>query len=312
MQDGLAEYEACVKRVAEGAQAAARCDALTTEIRAETARLEELKRGVEQSEHRVVDLDGRSLAHVLAALRRRADQELDAAQAEVRAAQLELATRQRALKQLTAERDTAQARASALDNDRRALRQAREQREAAITQSGGEHAEQLRALQQHRSQLIQLVNECHELEATANQAERALGDCLQKLNSAGNWATYDTFFHGGILAASMEHQRVDEATLMISASQAALQRLGAEIQALHEPAALLPEVSPGLKTANIWFDNIFSDWMVRSRINASQDAIETTRGKVTHLVMELRDRQARLTGELNQSDAEYTRLLSSD
>src|SRR5579871_474044 len=100
MQDGLAEYHACEQRVSAGERASARCDALTAQIDAEEARLEELKREVSESEHRVAGLEGHSLTHLAAALRRHADTELDTAQSAVRASQLELATRQHALQQL--------------------------------------------------------------------------------------------------------------------------------------------------------------------------------------------------------------------
>ena len=311
MEDGLTEYRACAARVAEGERASARCDALTNQIDAEAGKLAELGRQVDRSEHRVAGLEGHSLAHVVAALRRRSDQELGDAQAEVRATQMEIATRQNALRQLRAERDRVQTRAASLEADRRALDQARQLREEWITQSGGEHAERLQALTARHNQLAHTLSECEEVTATAHQAQTALDDCLQQLSSAGSWATYDTFFNGGILAASMEHRRVDEAAQTISAAQAVLQKLGAEIQALQDPHALLPEISPGLKVANIWFDNIFSDWMVRSRINASQDAIRATSEKVGQLIEALGKRHAAMTAELQRSDDEYATLLGS-
>jgi hypothetical protein len=310
MTDGSAEFEAAIARVREGDRAAARCGALAQQIGQETAALDDLKAAIEKSEHRVADLEGHSLAHVVAALRRREGEELDAAQARVRAAQLELATRQRALDKLTAEHSAAQARGAELDDDRRVLAAAQGRREAAISQAGGPQAETLRALSARSSQLTHSLNECDELIGAAQVAEQVLSDCLEKLHSAGGWATYDTFFHGGIIAASMEHQRVDEAARTIGDAQVALQRLAADIHALHDPSALLPEISPSLKAANIWFDNLFSDWMVRSRISASEQSVETTYGNVRKLVLELSRRRAAIAAELQQTGADRNDLLS--
>jgi len=74
----------------------------------------------------------------------------------------------------------------------------------------------------------------------------------------------------------------------------------------------LPDISPGPKTANIWFDNMVSDWMVRSRINASLESVQSTESAMQQLIADLIGRRAAIATELQRVNAEHDSVLVAE
>jgi len=312
MDEGLAELEAASARVHEGERAAARRNALERQIEEAEAELDRLHAEIAASEHRVEDLQGLSLTHVIAALRRSRGEAIDAASAEVRAAQLEVATRSNALEQVRADYSATLAREHELPADRRALEAARAHREAAIASVGGAAADRLRSLSERRSALTAEAKANRDALAAANDAVSALRACGDSFSSAGNWSTYDTFFGGGMVADHMQNKRLDDAAQAAADAEAALQRLAADMHGLQSPATLeLPEISDRLKTFDMWFGGFFTDMKIHNKIRASEESVGSTEGQVFGLATDLRSRGTAIDAELGKVNADYEALLTA-
>ena len=285
-------------------------------LRQEEAALREGAVGARESHEKeardVERLEGPGLASLVASLRGSRAEDLHRERAE------ESTARDRARTAL-ARLQTVEARAEAVDRRLAVLGDTGAAREQAVAA----HADTVRASGSPVAPELDAV--CAELETTRGQVadiERAraagvraaasLEIAARRLSSAGSWSTYDTFAGGGMLASSVKHHHAEEASRSIAAAQHDLVEFAS---ALRDPGALTglrADLGVGGLTRglDIWFDNLVTDWSVRSRIKdaagrvdaalaAVREALGTTSQRLVGLherVEELRARRDELVG----------------
>jgi hypothetical protein len=115
----------------------------------------------------------------------------------------------------------------------------------------------------------------------------ALTDALVKLDSAGGWSTYDTFFGGGFVADMIKHSNISEATDAFTEVNRTLERLSTELADLGASTIDNVEISDTLAVFDVLFDNFLSDWMVMDRISEARASAEKLDGRLTQLAEQL-------------------------
>ena len=256
----------------------------------------------------VAALEGMSMTRILAGLRGTRDSDLDREQAEALAAAYTAAQAPARLKEAT--RETASLRSSihALgDLDRRwesalALRES----EKAAGTGDADLARVLPELSAARAQLAE-VNEA--LDA-AEHAIEALDAARAKISSAGSWATYDTFFDGGLLTDMVKYNRLDEASALIRRADEALRHLSVELADVGVGGVGEVTISGLDQALDVWFDNIFSDWSVKNRISEAGARIDRVGAAVTRIGGELGGRRSALVVRIDELATERERLGS--
>lgn len=119
-----------------------------------------------------------------------------------------------------------------------------------------------------RKELVEAVNAVEHVMTLAKKAEESFG-------KARGWSTYDTFFGGGLLTDVMKYSRIDEANEIVSAISASQSLMMKELQDVDMALGQKLEVISGTeKFFDIAFDNIFSDWSIRGKIDANLDRID--------------------------------------
>lgn len=121
-----------------------------------------------------------------------------------------------------------------------------------------------------------------------------LGRAIDKLDSAGGWSTWD-LLGGGLVSDMMKYSRLDEAQEQIEALRGDLRRYQAELADVERIEHF--DVRPGgmTQTVDIFFDNIFTDWMVRDQIQRSQNEMYDLRSRIQGI-------QNRLTQEMTETN----------
>src|SRR5262249_41950619 len=153
---------------------------------------------------------------------------------------------------------------AALDAKERYLRQSADPR-------GGD----LLRLAQERGRLAGELRETTEALQAAQAALDALAQVTDRLGSAENWSTYDTWFGGGAIASSVKHSRLDEAANAAAAADRRLAVLRTELAVVGDPGLTAPQlaIGGGTRFADVWFDNIFTDLAVGERIRQAQQNV---------------------------------------
>lgn len=128
--------------------------------------------------------------------------------------------------------------------------------------------------------------------AAVEAAATALHDARGRLDSAGGWSTYDTFFGGGFVADLVKHGHLDEATAAFGRVNRALERVRIELSDIGAAPPVGVVVSESLAVFDVLFDNIVSDWMVRDRIAAAREEVVVLQVRLSELLRALAERDA--------------------
>ena len=111
-----------------------------------------------------------------------------------------------------------------------------------------------------RKELLEAKRAVENVLTLSNSAKRSF-------ESARGWSTYDTFFRGGLIADIAKYSKIDEANDAVSRISSSSNIMNKELRdvdlAFHEN---MDTIGQGERIFDIAFDNIFSDWNVRSKI----------------------------------------------
>lgn len=254
-----------------------------------------------------------SMTRILAGLRGRRDAELDRERAEAAAAEYAVAEAEARLAAEEREVASLEARVAEhgdLDARRTALLDQREQ-EVRADPAATDASERLTALVDRVGELTARTNQLAEADAAGRAAHQALEEAARHLGSAGSWATYDTFFGGGLLADMAKHDRLDRAGALLQRADGALRSLATELADVGIGPVEGVGITELTRALDVWFDNIFSDWAVRDRIAQASDRVQQLLAQVAAIGQELARRQQDTAEQLASCEAERERLLTS-
>jgi hypothetical protein len=295
------ELEAALEAVAEAARVRARLDrARSAEQGAQAAAVRARQElAVETAD--VARLESFSPTRIRAALQGSRDADLDRERAEQQAAEYAVARAEAWL--LTAHQEVLRAEAELTALGDVAVRRDRAlaAKEAWLRSAPGGPGEELAGIADDLARTRTALKEVREAVVAGEHAAVRLDAAGRTLGSAGGWATYDTFFGGGMLTDMMKYDRMDEAQRLLHAADQALRHLSSELADVGMTAVVRGLAVDGLtQTFDVWFDNIFTDWSVKARI--SQAAERTA--SAARLVHEVRTRLAAQERDLTAREAE--------
>ena len=289
------ELEAALAAVAEQERVRSRLDrARAAEESARQAAVEARRRLADETAD-VRALESLSPTRIWATLKGSRDTDLDREEAERQAAEYAAARADAWLVSTHDEVRRAEAELAALGDVHARRQQALAAKEQWLLGAGGAAAAELTRIADEIAAARAQAYEVREAVAAGEQAAGALERAQRVLGSAGDWATYDTFFGGGMFSDMMKYDRMDEAQQLLHHADLALRRLSAELADVGMTGVVHGLAVDGLtRTFDVWFDNIFTDWSVRSRITeAARRSADAAR-----VVHEVRLRLARQQQEL--------------
>jgi hypothetical protein len=166
-------------------------------------------------------------------------------------------------------------------------------------------------LAEERGQLNSGLREVSEARQAGRTAWQALSRLKDKLGSASSWSTYDTFLGGGVIASAMKHSRLDEAARAAAHADQCIAVLRTELADVTGPVASAPSLAvDGLtRFVDVWFDNVFTDFAVGSRIKQAQRNVTRSLQMVSEAEARLKDHADHLTARLATIETDRRNLL---
>lgn len=269
-----AELETAEAAVAEEQSLRRKLDSLREQSSEVEQRLADALVKLGDEQHDVAALESFSPTRIWAALRGTRLDDLDREQAEVRAAEYAVAELRTRLRSMEADEESLAGQVAALVGAAERRDRALAAKEAALTAAGGETAAELTKVAAELAATGTELREVSEAFDAATAAGHALQDAVRMLTKATDWADFDTFLGGGLFTDAMKYDRMDQASALLRAANAALARLDKELADLGRSGVPGPQVDGLTRTFDVWFDNIFTDWSVKKRI---READERTR-----------------------------------
>ena len=312
----LDEIEQRVTAAAQAAREHDLCGQQHTELSAReqgaAAALDAARQQYAGEAKEVERLEHLSLTRLLAAVHGSREDALAREKAEAEAARYRVAQAQQRLDAARAELASLEDRQAQLAGAPQAYADALAAKEQYLTQSADPRGARLLALAADRGRLTAELDELNRASSDAGAAVLALAEVQDRLGTAANWSTFDTYLDHGMVANAIKHDRIDQAA---HAARAADQRLAALRSDLAElggfdPTAPRLEVSAGFKFADIFLNNIFTDLAVGRQIRDAQENVAQSVQQVRALLDRLGNQIATVTAGLDAMNAERQQLLA--
>jgi hypothetical protein len=285
---------------------------LSAREQAAAADLDEARQQDAGEEKDVERLEHLSLTRVLAALHGSREDALAREKADAAAARYRVAQAQQRLDAARAELASLQDRQAQLAGAPQAYADALAAKEQYLTHSADPRGARLLALAEQRGRLTAELDELHHASYDAGEAVHALTEVQDRLGTAANWSTFDTYLDHGMIANAVKHDRIDQAAQAARTADERLAGLRTDLAGLggSEPTAPRLEISAGFKFADIFFNNIFTDLAVGQQIRDAQDNVDQSVQQVNALRDRLKDQIDTVTKRLAAMDAERQQLLT--
>ena len=133
-----------------------------------------------------------------------------------------------------------------------------------------------------------------EVDEAIRAGERALDSLREakaKLNSARNWGIYD-ILGGGMISSIVKHSKMSSANEWVAQANHDLKRFAKELRDVDEDG-LYVQAGSLASTLDIFFDNVFSDFIVQNRINEARAEIDRMIDRIERTVWDLKNRYGR-------------------
>lgn len=314
MNERLNQINGELKRLNEGLARQSRLEAQLGDLREQRAerdrRVQETARIFREEQDDVDRLEKGGLRALLLSITGDKEIRLSQERREALAAKLQYDQAQRDLEDIDG-------RIRAVLGEKDSLRIDRIRRDALLEEKaellkalGGETGARLTELEQQLDELENQRREVGEALSAGRAAETALSSVLNSLDSAENWGTWD-MFGGGMFATMAKHGHLDDAQTNIVYVQHHLSRFRtelADVQRMDVPQVCIGEFAT---FADYFFDGLFADWFVQSRIHDAQDGVSEVHTKVLHALRQLEQMDETMQGEQNALEVERQTLLQS-
>ena len=128
-----------------------------------------------------------------------------------------------------------------------------------------------------------MTQEVREARAAGIRALNSLRRAQEYLNSARNWGIWD-ILGGGMISSLMKHSKLNDAQRCIDQAQYDLDDFRRELMDINVPDV---QIDGFLGFADFFFDGLFADFMVQSRINESRERLEEACRRVEDVLRQL-------------------------
>ena len=301
--------ERAAETVREAQGVRTRLDAATSYAQQTAKRVQECRRALRSEERDVDKLEGMSWSRILTSLRGNHATELERQNAERDAARYALADAEARDQLARRDVEALQSQLAGLGDVDATYAAALSDRETT-TEDPTLRAE-LTRISERRGVLAAEDREGREAFAAGQVAREHLQRASGLLSSARSWSTWDTFGGGGLFTDMMKYDKLDQVATEVRRADQALRRFARELSDLRLAGVEALNLDSMTQVFDVWFDNIFTDLRVRSRIGEAEARVGEALQRVETTMQGLSARGREIAAELAALDVRREELLRS-
>lgn len=164
----------------------------------------------------------------------------------------------------------------------------------------------LHKIADERISIRSILREVTEAEEAGEKAIRALENALDRLDSAEGMSTWDTFLGGGMLVSALKHSEIDKSKDHMQTAERALRRFETELMDVQDMVVESYAVNQKdiYTFTDIFFDNMFSDFIVHSRIAETKSKLTDVLTEVGRVLNQLKRKKDEMNAALAHLDIE--------
>lgn len=293
----MKDLKALWEQVAEKKVVDAKYQELQAQRKTVAQRVRQLEK-VKQSEQADVDrLERGSLAAFFYQVVGRMDEKLDKEQQEAYAARVRYDAAARELASIDADLARLEARLKGLSGCEQRYQDALMERFREIKETNSPAAQELMESESRVVELKLRRREIREAVQAGNTALKQAGAVLESLDSARGWSTMD-LVGGGIWSDLAKYDHLDAAQEQVEQLQVDLRRFKTELADVEINAEIQVTIEGFLRFADFFFDNLFTDWEVRDRIDQSIDQVRDTKRQIQRVLDKLERMEGSIKAQL--------------
>ena len=294
--------------IARAGQLKIRLESLYRQRKELSGREAELRSRRVEEQDDVDRLEGRSLARYFYTLLGSLDEKLDAERAGARAAAVEHDAVLAELEDVNAAVSEAEGELARLSGCEERYDKAVSAKAEYLKKSGSPLADKLRGIEKRAAYNERQARETDEAIRAGEAACAAAERVVKSLSSASTWSTID-IFSDSFLADVVKYGRIDDAQRAMEQLRIALRRFGTELADVG--GRLETGMGDLLTFADIFFDNVFTDFAVSSRINRALYEAREVEERVQRSLSSLHALRGRLETEAAELEKEYEGIVTS-
>ncbi len=171
----------------------------------------------------------------------------------------------------------------------------------------------LQKIADERVAIRSMLREVGEAQDAGEKASRALDAALDHLDSAEGMSIWDTFFGGGLIVSALKYSEIDSSDDHVHRAQRALRHFETELMDVQNIASKSFTVNQNdiWTFTDLFFDNIFSDWMVHSRITDAKEKLNDVLKDVRRVLDQLARKHDEMTHTLERLDVQEREVIES-
>jgi hypothetical protein len=162
-------------------------------------------------------------------------------------------------------------------------------KEKVLLESKSADARQLVELAEKIGSLNSSQKELHEAIQAGESVRESLQRVIDSLSSAAGWGTWD-LLGGGFISTAIKHSRIDDARSHVHEAQMRLKRFERELADVRLDVNVVIDIGSFATFADYFFDNLITDWIVRSRIEQSRESANGAHERVQQALLQLQQR----------------------
>lgn len=187
------------------------------------------------------------------------------------------------------------------------------EKEAWIRHSESKASQTLQTIADERVKLRSILREIEEARDAGSKAIRALDAALDKLDSAEGMSMWDTFLGGGLIVSALKYSEMNSSDDLVHRAKRALRHYETELMDVQNFATDSFKINQKdlFAFTDVFFDNIFSDWMVHSRITDAQNKLNVVLQEVRRVQDQLARKRDQINQDLQRLDEEEQHIIIS-
>ncbi len=163
------------------------------------------------------------------------------------------------------------------------------------------YAEKIAGIEEEKEYLSLQLQEVNEAMEAGRRVLGQIDTIADSLDSAEDWGTWD-LFSGGIMADIAKYSHLDDAQEGVGRLEALLRAFRTELAdiTIHSDVSVPSEGFT--RFADWFFDGLFVDWTVLSRIQESKSSLRTVRQQVERVMDQLRKMERDMKHKIDDND----------
>lgn len=259
-------------------------------------RLSDLYRQLEKENRDVEELERASFSSLLARITGQMEQKMEKEVQEARIVELRFNDAKRVEKELLEE-------LTKLKDEQYSLRNVKEEYKIALSmkrdQLSPTQLEEMDRLQDELHDCQNTIKESEEALAAGEEAKELVEKAQRSLSSAQNWGIVDMIGALDFIADMAKYQKINEAKQLMNELQMALRRFKTELVDVNFDASFVVNISSLDSMMDFFFDNMFFDFMVQSKINDAKRQIDDIYNQINNIMAELESINDRSTSKIS-------------